>query len=87
MARRLPCIGGFREFVDYGCLMSYGVDTREILRNAAGYVAKILEGAKPGDLPIQQPTKFELVINMKAAKALGIKIPQSILLRADRVIE
>ena len=86
-AKRLPCIAGFKEIVEFGCLMSYGVDVNEIVRNAAGYVAKILEGAKPGDLPIQQPTKFELVINMKAAKALGIKIPQTILLRADRVIE
>ena len=87
VAKRLPCIAGAKEIVESGCLMSYGVDVNEILRNAAGYVAKILEGAKPGDLPIQQPTKFELVVNMKAAKVLGIKIPQSILLRADRVIE
>ena len=86
-ALRLPCIAGFKEIVELGCLMSYGVDVNEILRGAAGYVAKILEGVKPGDLPIQQPSKFELVINMKTAKALGIKIPHSILLRADRAIE
>ncbi len=86
-ARRLPCIAPFKEVVEYGCLMSYGVDVNDIVRRAAGYVAKILEGAKPGELPIQQPTKFELVINLKEAKALGLKIPHSILLRADSVIE
>ena len=86
-ARRLPCIAGFREIVEHGCLMSYGADNDELLRGAAGYVAKIFEGAKPGDLPIQRPTKFELVVNQKVAKALGITIPRSILLRADRVIE
>jgi putative tryptophan/tyrosine transport system substrate-binding protein len=86
-ARRLPCIAGSSELAESGCLMSYGVDSIEVLRGAAGYVAKILEGAKPGDLPIQQPTKFELVINMKAARALGLTIPRAVLLRADRVIE
>jgi putative ABC transport system substrate-binding protein len=86
-AKRLPCVAGFREIVEHGCLMSYGTDNSDVLRRAAGYVAKILEGAKPGELPIQQPTKFELVINLKEAKALGLKFPQSILLRADSVIE
>ena len=86
-AKRLPCFAGFREFAESGCLMSYGADNDEIVRGAAGYVAKILEGTKPGDLPIQQPSKFELTINMKTAKALGLRIPQSILQRADRVIE
>ena len=86
-AKRLPCIAGFKEIVEFGCLMSYGVDVNEITHNAAGYVAKILEGAKPGDLPMQQPTKFEFVVNLKAAKALGLTIPQATLLRADRVIE
>jgi putative ABC transport system substrate-binding protein len=86
-AKRLPCIALFKEIVEHGCLMSYGVDASDLTRQVAGYVAKILEGAKPGDLPIQQPTKFEFVINMKEAKALGLKIPQSVLVRADRVIE
>ena len=86
-AKRMPCMAGFKEIVEHGCLMSYGTDNSDVLRRAAGYVAKILEGAKPGELPIQQPTKFELVINLKEAKALGLKIPQSILLRADSVIE
>jgi len=85
--KRLPCIAGFKEIIEYGCLMSYGVDTNDLMRRAAGYVAKILEGAKPGELPILQPTKFELIINLKEAKALGLKIPQTVLLRADRVIE
>lgn len=87
VANRIPCTSAHSEIVENGCLMSYGVSTDDLMRRTADYVAKILKGAKPGDLPIEQPTTFELVINMKTAKALGIKIPQSILLRADRVIE
>jgi putative ABC transport system substrate-binding protein len=83
---RLPVIYGYREFADEGGLMSYGPNRGNLLREAAGYVDKILRGAKPGDLPIEQPTKFELVVNLKTAKALGITIPESILLRADEVI-
>ena len=85
--QRLPAIYETRDFVDVGGLISYGPNGLELFRRAATYVDKILKGAKPADLPIEQPTKFELVINMKAAKALGIKFPDSILLRADAVIE
>src|SRR5258706_12774273 len=85
--QRLPAIYETRDFVDVGGLMSYGPNSLELFRRAATYVDKILRGAKPGDLPIEQPTKFELVINLKAAKAIGINSPNSILLRADKVIE
>ena len=83
---RLPTIHGNRLYVDAGGLMSYGASYADLFRRSAGYVDKILKGAKPADLPIEQPTKFELVVNLKTAKTLGIKIPESILVRADEVI-
>ena len=85
--QRLPAIYETSDFVDAGGLISYGTNGRNQFRRAATYVDKILRGAKPADLPIEQPTTFELAINMKAAKALGIKFPESILLRTDKVIE
>jgi putative ABC transport system substrate-binding protein len=85
--RQLPVIFGEREYVDEGGLMSYGRSAGDLFRRSAGYVDKILKGAKPGDLPIEQPTKFEFVVNLKTAKALGLTIPESILLRADEVIK
>jgi len=84
---KIPTIFENREYVDLGGLMSFGPSFPLLHRRAADYVDKILKGAKPGDLPIEQPTKFELVINMKTAKALGFAIPQSVLLRADEVIQ
>ena len=84
---RLPAAYGLREFVDAGGLMSYGASVPDLFRRAATYVDKILKGAKPQDLPVEQPTRFELAINIKAAKALGLVIPQSLLLRADRVAQ
>src|SRR5204862_2374111 len=84
---RLPAVYPWREGADAGGLMAYGPSIADLYRRAATYVDKILKGAKPGDLPVEQPTRFELVINLKAAKALGLTIPQSVLVRADQIIQ
>ena len=83
----VPTVYYQSDFARFGGLLSYGVDFADIWRRAASYVDRILRGAKPGDLPVQLPTKFEMVVNAKTAKTLGLTVPQSILLRADEVIE
>jgi putative tryptophan/tyrosine transport system substrate-binding protein len=85
-AARLPIMYGFREHVEDGGLISYGIDLRESFRRGAIYVDKILKGARAGDLPVELPTKLELVINLKTAKSLGITIPPSIMVRADEIL-
>ena len=87
IAHRLPTMFQVRDYTEAGGLMSYGADLADLYRRGATFVDKILKGAKPADVPVEQPTKFELVINLKTAKALGLTIPQSLLQRADQVIE
>src|SRR5205085_131642 len=87
LKNRLPTMFALREFAEAGGLVSYGASLTGMYVTAAAYVDKILKGAKPADLPVEQPTKFEMVINLKTAKALGLTIPPSLLLRADQIIE
>ena len=87
LGARLPTISGFREDLEAGGLIFYGPNVPHLFRRAADYVDKILRGAKPSDIPVEQPTKFDLVINLTTAKALGLTIPEAFLLRADQVIE
>jgi putative ABC transport system substrate-binding protein len=87
LVARLPTMHGERDFVEVGGLMSYGPNIAELWRRSAEYVDKILRGAKPGEIPVEQPTKFELVINLTTAKALGLTISEQLLARADEVIE
>ncbi len=87
LQNRLPAIYPTSTFMDVGGLMSYGTSFDEVYRRMAVYIDKILKGAKPADLPVEQPTKYELIINLKEAKALGLTIPQALLIRADRLVE
>jgi putative ABC transport system substrate-binding protein len=84
---RIPSIYPFRTYAEEGGFVAYGVDLKDLFRRAGGFVDRILKGAKPADLPVEQPQKFELIINLKTAKALGLTIPPSLLARADQVIE
>ena len=84
---RLPAVSVLKEFAEAGLLLTYGADFRDLYRRSAVFVDKIFKGAKPADLPVEQPTKFEFVVNLKTAKALGVEVPTSLLLRADEVIE
>jgi len=87
MQARLPTIFTDRQYVDDGALISYGVDLADLFRRAAGYVDRILKGARPADLPFEQPTRYLVAVNLKTARALGITIPQTLLLQADHVVE
>jgi putative tryptophan/tyrosine transport system substrate-binding protein len=87
LAARLPTMSGNREFIEAGGLMSYGTNFPDLFRRAGDYVDKILRGAKPSDLPVEQPTKFDLVVNLTTAKALGLAVPHGLLTRADEVVE
>jgi putative tryptophan/tyrosine transport system substrate-binding protein len=87
LGARLPTLSGIREYVEAGGLMSYGPNFPDLFRRAAEYVDKILRGVKPADLPVEQPTKFDLVFNLTTAKVLGLQVPEAFLLRADEVIE
>jgi putative tryptophan/tyrosine transport system substrate-binding protein len=87
MKAKLPVLSGGKEFADAGALLSYGPSFPEMFRSAAGYVDKILKGARPADLPVEQPTRFQLVVNLQSARALGVTIPPSLRLRADQIIE
>jgi putative ABC transport system substrate-binding protein len=87
LENRLPAIAAAREYAEAGLLLTYGIDLRDQFRQSAVFVDKIFKGAKPADLPVEQPTKFELVVNLKTAKALGLDLSPSLLARADEVIE
>jgi putative ABC transport system substrate-binding protein len=83
---RIPVVSGSNYYVTDGALLSYGADYSDLFRRAAGYVDKVLKGARPAELPIEQPTKFQLAVNLRTAKALGLTVPESILVRADEVV-
>jgi putative ABC transport system substrate-binding protein len=87
LGARLPTMHGSRDYAEAGGLMSYGPNTPDLFRRAADFVDKILRGAKPGDIPVEQPTKFDFVVNLTTAKALGLEVPPMLLARADEVIE